>query len=250
LRPLLAKLKIGRISGWGLHNLLLGVAAFGGLVALSGFAFPVYSDHEKAMQLRHNACDGNGTIPGWFEQMAALETLRHPLMQGGLSLILAAFTILALYRMFPGSGALRLSTPRRRATFFMLGCGLLALSWVAEMISLWVDLHRGEFPHCADSIAIPAMYLGQFFLMASALSLVVGGLLAAMFAPLPRNLLEWKSDRWLLSSLLSIPFGFLAIVIGWVGSLQAIGSAFPATPSAIVALYLVEATRSSLIAKL
>ncbi len=134
-----------RIEGFSMRTTALTLMGGAGIaIFLSGYAFPVYSDYPRASALKRNACNDQGVVPGWYEQLHALETLRHPLMQGGLSLLLVAITILALRQMFAAEGRIGLRTPAKRVSFFALGVGVLGLSWFAQIMSLGIDQSRGE----------------------------------------------------------------------------------------------------------
>ncbi len=93
-------------------------AIFIGMIAFSvGLTLPVYADHAKASQLKLNACGPNGVLDGWYDQLGAIETLRHPLMQGGLSLVLAAITIALLTHLFGEKDGRSIGSPTSRKTF-------------------------------------------------------------------------------------------------------------------------------------
>ena len=227
--------------------MLACVAAFGGLVFASGLVFPVYTNAELALRLRRDACDADGVVEGWYDRMAALETLRHPLMQSGLSIMLVAATVAVLYLAFGTAQSWRLRSPAKRWNFFLLGFGVVGLSFFSQMYSLSLDLRRGAFPHCADTIAIPAFGLTYFYGALTLMCLVLGALLMAFFRPLPVALFSLgdgkeRVRRWLPTSLL----GLLALPVVIFGVLGAAGSSFLGTPAAVVALYLVESARSAM----
>ncbi len=79
---------------------------------------------------------------------------------------------------------------------------------------------------------------------------VVGAGLAYLFGDLPQPLGNWRRDRPAASAAISFPFVLLAIAIIFVGIMGAASSAYVGTPAAVVALYLIEATRSGLVARL
>jgi hypothetical protein len=240
-----------RIQGRAVWNAALTLMGGAGIASfVSGYAFPVYSDYPRASALKRDACNEQGVIPGWYEQINALETLRHPLMQGGLSLLLASITLLALGQIFAGEGRLGLRTPAKRITFFVLGVGVLVLSWFAQIVSLGIDQNRGAFPSCADTIGIPIAALTGFFMIIAVACVMVGAGLAYVFGELPQPLGNWRKDRPAASLAISLPFALIGLAILVVGVLDAAGSTFIGTPAAIVALYLVEATRSGLLARL
>lgn len=230
----------------------LGAASF-----VSGLAFPVHTDIDAARDLKLNACgspaDGASypeVVPDFYDRLDALGTLRHPLMQGGISLVLSAAAILVLLRLFPGTGPLGLRTPDKRWQFFALGTGVLALSWFSQMASLVIDQQRGSFPWCADSIPVPMVYLTAGYLLLGLASVAVGAMIALFMNDLPQDLLVWRSDRPFESAATSIPFALLAGVIAFVGIAGATSSSFVGTPAVVVALYVVEAARSAVVGAL
>ena len=213
-----------------------------------GSTSPVHTDHELFRTLRLNACDANGVVDGWYEQMAANETLRYPFMQSGVSLALAALTIFVIICLFSDDSRQRLVTPSRKWVYFALGIGVIGLSWVSQIFSLVKDLDRGIFAQCADTIIIPAQAITIFYLGLSVLCLVVGAALTFGFGRLPAALLAWRKDRLWVSVIVSLPFACIGGLIAFLGVAGAASSAFLGTPAAIVALYLTEATRSALLA--
>lgn len=241
-----------RVEGWTVWTAALTLMGGAGIaVFFLGYAFPVYTDHRRASALKRAACDAEyQVIPGWHDKLDALETLRHPLMQGGLSLALAAITALMLGQIFRNEDALGVRTPARIATYFMLGIGVLGLSCAAQIFSLELDYDRGELPWCADSSGIAVFGLIAGYMILGVICLVVGGALSRCFGDLPQPLGVWCAERPVASSLISMPFVLLAAAIAALAVLEATGSAFIATPASVATLYLVEATRSALVARL
>jgi len=220
----------------------------GGATFLFGTSLPVFTDYDAARELYLNGCDAHAPVAGYYEQMDALRTWRHPLMQSGLSLVLAGLTLFGLYAVFGGTGEFGMRTPKGRPAYFALGLAALLLSWFAQAVSLSIDLDRMEFPMCADSIGIPLMGLFYAFTILIAASLVVGLLLSLGFRKLPVALFQWRKDQPVRSWLITIPFALIGLVIALLGILTAPSSAFLGTPASLLALYLVEATRSALLA--
>lgn len=223
-------------------------AAFGGALCVAyGLTLPVYTDSDAARQLWANSCGVDGVAVGWHEQMAALRTWRYPLIQGGLSLTLFSGSVMAIFSMFGDPEGRWLLTPGSKLAFFALGIGVIALSWFSQMISLVTDLERREFPTCADSIAIPMVYITTAYGFITIASLIIGGCLTLGFRALPVPLLAWNSHNLGVSFLISAPFAIIALILAFFGVAGAMDSSFPGTPAAVVALFLVEATRSALL---
>ncbi|HAU22291.1 MAG TPA: hypothetical protein DCS24_06795 [Erythrobacter sp.] len=79
--------------------------------------------------------------------------------------------------------------------------------------------------------------------------LIVGALLSFWFRDLPSSLFAWRADKPIRSLLVSVPFVLVGAFIAYVGLESAYSSAFLGTPALIVALYLIEATRSVLVGR-
>ena len=223
------------------------LVAIGILVTAYGATIPVYADHIAAAELKLNACMDGEVLDGWYDRLRALETLRHPFMQGGLSLVLAALTYLGLFVTFPDNGRWLPGTPASKASYFVLGLGVIFLSWLAELVSLNIDLHRGEFPSCADTIFIPMTGLTVLFVVITILCLLVGAALSTRFGDLPVELVQPKAQYKANFIPLDFIWLFLAALI-LAGTLSAATqSNFLSIPSGIVALYLIVSTRAALL---
>jgi hypothetical protein len=239
-------MKIVRGNWWGWPTLPL-IGGLGVLVFLSGYAFPVYSNQALASALKLGACTNNELHPGWYLQLKALQTLRHPLMQTGISIVLGALTILALRRKLPSRGPLGLRTPARRTTFFVLGFLAIGIGWGAQMASLLIRMNRGDFPWCADSIQISVFSISSGYAVLAGICLVAGLLVAWFLRELPQDLLAWRADHAALSVLVSLPFVAVALFAIGYAVISAPTTAFLGTPATILALYIAEATRSAII---
>ena len=154
-----------------------------------GATYPFYTDIDAAMELRRNACDANGVIKGWYESMARFDTPRHEFMQAGLALALIAVTISVLSSVF-GKKA-----PATKPAFFGLGYLGLFMAWLGYGISLYIDMRRGVFPHCADTIAIPLTAQTMVSAILALLCTLVGLTLLIGFGALPVRLDHWDADR-------------------------------------------------------
>jgi hypothetical protein len=229
-------------------SLVIMLATGAGLF-LYGRTIPAYTDMEAARQLNGpDSCDANGVVDGWYEQMMALETMRYPIMQSGMSVALAAVSIFALLLLFGDKSRERMKTPSRKWTYFALGIGVISLSWFSQLQSLALDQSRGLFPWCADSIAIPMFFITEFYTALFMICVLAGAVLASQFRDLPVPLWQWRSEETAKSWLITLPFALFALLVLLLGLDGARHSSFIGTPAAIVALYLIEATRSALLA--
>jgi len=217
-----------------------------GLFAVS-LTFPVYTDIDAWRELVLNACDADGPVEGWYDKMDALRTWRHPLMQSGLSLVLAGATLRGLFHFFHGGPGMELRSPASRLTYFALGTGVVFVSWFSRMLSLVIDFERHEFPSCADLFLVPMSTMTYAYVVFFAVCLGTGMILSFGFKILPVRLFVWRKDRPLKSVLVTVPLALVALIIAFLGVMSAWTSAFAGTPAAVAALFLVEATRSVLL---
>ncbi|HQV03010.1 MULTISPECIES: hypothetical protein [unclassified Novosphingobium] len=228
---------------------LVAIGLFGICLVLYGTTIPIYSDLESARQLKLAACDQNTVGVGWYERMEALQTNRYPLMQAGLSVVLSAIIAWLLRRTFPGNGSWLPSSPNSRASFFALSFGVLAASWLSEIVSLTVDQHRGDFRPCDYETPIWMMGLLVLFFLIPFLFFVLGGLMTRKFGKLPVSLAQWDSDHpaqsWIITSIAGVP----AITVLAVMALSFASSSLILMPAGVVALYLIAATRAALLSK-
>jgi hypothetical protein len=227
-----------------------GGAALAGLgLIAAGYRYPVHRDEARAAVLRGpGGCVNGEPLPGWYDQMAALETLRHPLMQAGASLVLAAATILAIHLAFVRPGTVPWATPARRWQFIGTALLALALNWLGFVYGLGLDQNRGAFPWCEDSIGIPIFGVTPMYLLLAAVMVAAGWVLTRRFGALPASLIPFerpKTARGWAGALILVPgaIGMLA-----VAALDAVSSSFLATPSYILLAYLFLSTRAALLA--
>ncbi|MXP09695.1 hypothetical protein [Pseudoblastomonas halimionae] len=207
-----------------------------------GATYPFYTDIDAAMELRRNACDANGVIEGWYEAMARFDTPRHEFMQAGLALALIAVTISVLSSVF-GKKA-----PANKPAFFGLGYLGLFMAWFGYGFSFYIDMRRGVFPHCADTIAIPLAAQTIGYAILALLCTLFGLTLLIGFGTLPVRLDRWDADRKLRSHIVTGIFGAIALLGVVIVAIDATGSTFLAIPGTIVLIYVTLATRAALLA--
>ena len=218
-----------------------------GLIAAS-LQFPVHTDEAKARYLRSPAgCENDRPIAGWFDQIAALDTLRHPLQQSGASLILAAVTCAALTASFGWRGTGLPSTPSSRLPFFVIALGAVAIHWAAFIYSLGLDLRRGELPWCQDSIGIPIFTMTPIYGILALIVLAVGLVLVRSFGQLPVCLFAKFRPRTVRAWAVNLTLALFAIAMITIAVVDAPTSNFLATPSYILLAYVFLASRSALL---
>lgn len=219
----------------------------GALTFAGGLLFPVYTDPELAAQIKRNACDGGRPRPNWWEGLDALETLRHPLMQTGSSLILVGLALLFLHKAFPGEGKGRLRTPGNLPAFFALGLLALATSWAGLMYGVILQARRGDVPWCADSIAIPFVAGTVNYLVFAVICVVIGAAVILAFRSLPVSLEAWDSKRPIRSWIVSLVFGSAMMVVVALGVLMAPTGMFLSSFAHVLMLYLLASSRAALL---
>jgi len=129
----------------------------------------------------------------------------------------------------------------------MLGVGVIIWCWWITMVSLDVDLRRGYFPACADSVAIPMFELTVLTIVIAPLLIGSGFLLMRFFGSLPANLATWDRTRRVKSWIVSIVAVALMLVVGGALTVTIPTSSASAAPALVVALYLLAATRAALV---
>jgi len=161
--------------------------------------------------------------------------------------MLFSASIVAIVSVFGDPDRRGLHSPASKLIFSVLGIGVLALSWFSQMFSLVVDLERDEFPTCADSIAIPMTYITTAYAFITIASLIIGGCLTLGFRALPVRFLAWDLNNSGGSFLIYAPFAIIALIIAFFAVTGATDSSFLGTAAAVLALFLVEATRSAIL---
>lgn len=232
-----------------IHTLCGGAALTGlGLIA-AGYRYPVHTDEARAAVLRGpGGCVNGEPLPGWYDQMAALETLRHPLMQAGASLVLAASTVLLLHLVFVRPSAVPWATPGRRWQFIGTALVALAINWLGFVYGLGLDQNRGAFPWCEDSIGILIYGIAPMYVLLAAVMAAAGWVLTRRFGALPARLIPCERPRTVRAwagALILVPG---AIGLLTVAALDAVSSNFMATPSYVLLAYLFLSTRATLLA--
>jgi hypothetical protein len=233
--------------------LFASLLVLGGVILLVwGLYQPIFTDADAADTLFSQWCGADSRpIAKIGDAYFALFTPRYTLIDGGRGLVAAGMTIAvliwALSRRPTEGGWLR--TPSKRWVFFVIGCFILLAWWLGAEQSFVVDSVRQTLPPCADSVGIPMFGLLIAFPVCLALCLAVGFLISRRFRSLPVLLFQWDRSRPAASWSVSLLFGILGSLILFDGAVSIFTSAWPIIVPAIVAIYLVESTRSALLAK-
>ena len=233
---------------------LLALSIIGVATLAYGTTIPEWSDAAAASNLQaipelSENDNARCVVNDFYERTAELRTSRWVFIGGGGAVALFAVTMAALVAAFsertPDSWGL--ATPRRRWVFLALGVVAIVNFWFGFATSLSLDLERGEFPWCSDTIAIPLAGIGIASILAFLFCLPVGFAITRPFAPLPQPVAAWPKGRpwlnWTLSivCLISILIGVLAIVVARTD--------FLAVPAYVLFGYLLLATRAAIVAR-
>jgi hypothetical protein len=170
-------------------------------------------------------------------------------MDSGGGLMLLAATLFGLVRWNIGMTGHWCVTPLKRWYFFAVGIVGLGLGWFGEVEAIGQLLERHMVPTCADSPGIPLTGITAVFLLFLLVGLVAGLLLMRGFAPLPLPLFAWDRTRPARSLVITLGLApvFALFFLTFAEALPS--ESFLAVPGYALLLYIVEATRSALVAK-
>ena len=227
------------------------VAASGVALGVLGAASPVYTvPYNQARDAFDAWCtDEPRTDHAAGARYLALFGWHYALINAGVALIAAAVSIAALFASLQISSPSRpwLRTPNGRVVYVLLGIAAM-LGYLPGIIhGLSLDLNRNYFPVCADSIGIPIYGLTTGLMVVIPVLVVVGALITLGFGRLPVSLGQWDRRRPVRSWVVTLALGaaFAACLTLWAFS---IFSADLITPSSVLILYLIAATRAALLA--
>jgi hypothetical protein len=153
-------------------------------------------------------------------------TPKYPLQDYGITLLALAM----VFQLVTRTGNFEMSSPKRTSTVVAVAVALPVVSTASYVFDLFQGLTRGEFPHWADSLAIPLMGAPVLFVCSLVWSLLhlfflVGGYTKSNL----RNAISKKTNLYLL--LLS---GVTALL---VGSAVALGQYWYAIPGGLWLYY-------------
>jgi len=190
---------------------ILGIAVtlifLGTVVFAWGYRMPRYHD-KRAYERRYHALDGPTRSADFYALRAEFLTASYRLQDYGLTAVLLGCVLLPVSRSRKISGLF----PKRKFTVGLLGCAAAWLVYRAEVASLYLDMSRDEFPHWADSIAIP---LGGMYIISAAL--VPWAIVHSFFTPSTQGQfqrLKFSVVNCWLALLISVTLAFLLIVVG------------------------------------
>lgn len=230
----------------------LGLALIGLAMIQWGRSMPPFVDHERALAAYQAWCPPIGGVDhAAGARYGELLTARYDWINLGVGIgftgLVAALGagFLAIRRR---TGASWLVTPSHRVIFILLGWLVIAWSWLGNLGGLALDLDRMRFPHCADSIGIPAIGLTVFAAILALLLTLVGLLVMRGFGtlPVPLTTSGARSRGWTVT--VNIVCAVAALLAVAVGCLMAISADSFGTPAYLVALYLIASARAALLA--
>jgi len=235
------------LAGCGLTALV------GAGVALRGVSTPIYSASvAEAGRLHAQWCTAEARIDDAAgARYQALFTDHYSWKDTGFGLILGAATLAILavmLRRTAGEGRPWLRTPSAQWPFLVLGLAVIALGEIVTVYSFMTDAYRLYLPGCADSWGIPVTLSIDSTVVITPVLLVAGTVLTLMFGKLPVALDHWDRTRPVRSWFVTIVFASLILSVAAVGI-----ASLPTTTSgwilpAVLASYLLAATRAALLA--
>lgn len=245
--------RLGHWQSWlAGDRALAAVALLGVAFILWGVSLPPYRDAGAAEHIFLAACDrASKEIPGWWKRLDALRTNRYPLLNSGLSLVLAAGTLFGLRWILGWQNWRKIGvvlTPSRRWHFHVIGTFVIVAIWMGFVFALRVELSRDFYPDCADTIGIPLYYGTLGYFLTWLICLLLGSLVILAFGVLPVPLDSWDKDRPIRSWACSIVAGLIIAGISLITMSTLLTASFLAIPGSIVGVYLVAATRAALLA--
>lgn len=227
-----------------------GVILVGAGLALVGFSFniPEFTDAPaaEALILASGAGDPLCDDPAWYDRMDALRTSKWRFWDAGTALMGIGALAGAVGARFWDS-RVRAVTPATRRSYLLLGLLVLAVVFAAFAWSLVVDLDRGMFKICADSIGIPLFGMANIAAVITPLALALGWAVTLAFGPLPTHLLAWDRTRLVRSISLSVLFGALALAAIAAAMFSVSESSAPSAFACLLAAYLFLSTRAALL---
>lgn len=232
-----------------------GVAAIAGAVtAAIGYALPVYNVPDATAEAAFTGwCFRSGVPDTAGDRYLAMFTLHYPIVDTGISLLLAAATVgllcWGLWWTVPRESSMGwLRTPAHRWTYVAIGLGIIAWSITGAIESLQIDMNRRLFSWCADSLAIPVFEIIASAVVITPVLLVAGILITLWFGRLPVPLLYWDRARPIRCWLATMVCGLIGLSILALLVLSVPTSGNLTIVPGLIALYLIAATRAALVA--
>ncbi len=231
--------------------LAAGVLVLAGLGLFAyGLTIPVYSDQGLASSLKVAACYpevGNEHPLSYYgERIRSLRTLRHPFMQGGLSLVTMALVIGLLFIIFPASEGRGLATPADPRTLVRLGIASIVAMLFALLVADNLDFDRGDALACGPAWALVAMGLVVIGPVIVLFTWAIGRYLTTHMVNGPVPLFSWDNDRPRRSMSIALPFAILGVALVALAAIAATTSSFLLVPALMVFIYVLAASRAML----
>ena len=197
-----------------IYKSLLIVFALTGVIMLgSSLRYPwctVSEDEVAKLSIKLEDKPREERFREWYTEREKLNTLR-PLLNDTATGLLALAATLSLFQFLSGFPLRGAQSPRRRWMVLAIYLFALAIQLPSAIVYYGVRQSRFEYPHWADSIAIPIAQtvMGCLF-FAVVGSLFFGLLLAASRFPAP--LYVWSNLQRTFNIVVSLIFGTLAVL--------------------------------------
>lgn len=181
-------------------------------VAVLGYAYSIAPYKDEALFTERYMAMSDGQSNEYWKLRDEMLTPKFRLQDYGGILVALSIGILLVSR----KGWHHLKSPKSRATLFGFGFAAPFLTVGAYAFDLLQGFARGEFPHWADSMAIPLMGVPVFLLLLLAWS---GAHLAFLRGPYHSELLSHALSRqanwWLLAvAAITAVLASLSVAVG------------------------------------
>jgi len=214
---------------------------------------PSYTDVHLAEQIILSPnCHDRAALHRWYHRVDELRTLRWPIFDGGMTLILLVTMAIIADRYFDVKTAAdirNLHTPSRVRDFIYLGVPAAIVIALGSLIDLFWAWPRAEVPWCADSPAWPLTGIFLGFLAVVILIFISCVAIFSLRIKLPVSLWISNNKRPLRTAIVSIPFILFAIIGAIVVLLSFGNSTVFMIPGVVMGIYLTLSLRAALVSK-
>jgi hypothetical protein len=140
----------------GFIILIIGMA----LIIIS-YSYPIYSN-EKVYQDKYMQLSGEeGDSEKFYKLRDEYLTPKYKLENYGITSIIIGFAILTISFI----GLNKFKTPNKKIWIVIIGIIAALLTNLADVGDLYLEMHRGSYPHWADSLGIPLMAVPSFIVI-------------------------------------------------------------------------------------
>lgn len=180
------------------------------------------------------------------DAVRSLRTLRHPFMQGGISLMLAGASIAGLFWRCPASKGRGIATPKNPKQLVRMGLLATLIFWVAIFAGNHLDLARGDVIDCGGPVT-GFVFLAMLLIAPITMIVVwaIGSIIISGIADGRVSLSYWNSSNNAKSIFFSAIYAALGSLAILIGVSYATESSFLVTPACILFLYIFASSRAA-----